>query len=112
MKRYGYTALAANREGKLFRADWLDIDAPTAAIEAHVTVHERENGVIASEADVFPRDKFSPALTDDDITRDNHLTAEFFDPEPLANAVAAVFDASLSFFMCHGLKIFSILSRR
>jgi len=39
MNAFGYTALAANREGKLFRRDWVDINAPATAIEAHVAVH-------------------------------------------------------------------------
>jgi len=56
MKATRYTALGANREGKrLFRSDRIDVDPSSAAIEADVAVDQRENRVIAAEADVFAR---------------------------------------------------------
>jgi hypothetical protein len=106
MNAFGYTALAANREGKLFRRDWVDIDAPATAIEAHVAVNERENGVIPSETYVSARQKFCAALANNDVARDDHLAAEFFHTQALADAVAAVLNATLSFFVSHGLRLF------
>jgi hypothetical protein len=56
MKATRYTALGAIREGKrLFRSDRIDVDPSPAAIEADVAVDQRENRVIAAEADVFAR---------------------------------------------------------
>src|SRR5437764_600645 len=44
MKATRYTALAANREGKrLFRSNRIDVDPPSAAIEANVAVDEHQN---------------------------------------------------------------------
>src|SRR5882762_11090866 len=106
MNAFRYTALAANREGNLFRRNWIDIDAATSAIEANIAVNQRENRVIASEADVFARLKFRAALAHDDVAGDDHLAAEFFYAQPLADAVAAVLDAALSFFVSHDLRFF------
>src|SRR5437773_10151365 len=63
MKANGYTALAANREEKrLFRSDRIDIDSSSTPIEANVAVDQRENRVIAAEANVLTRQKFRAAL--------------------------------------------------
>jgi hypothetical protein len=105
MRTSGYTALVANREDKLFRRDWIDIHAPAAAIESDVPVHERENGVIASEADVFTGKKFRAALADNDVAGDNHLAAKSFYAETLADAIATILNTALSFFMCHLKKL-------
>src|SRR5947199_10514436 len=99
MNTSGYNALAVNREGKLFRSDGIDIDAATSAIKANVAIHERENRVIAAETNVLARLKFRAALANNNIARDNHLAAEFFNAQPFANAIAAVLNAALSFFI-------------
>jgi len=105
MKATGYTALAANREGKrLFRSDRIDVDPSSAAIEADATIDQRENCVIASEADVFARQKFRAALANDDIAGHDRFAAESFYTETFADAVAAVLNAALSFFMSHDLR--------
>jgi len=106
MNAFGYTALTANREGKLFRSDGIDIDPPTTAIESDVAINERVNRVIAAETDVLAGLKFCAALPDNDITRDDHLASEFLYSETFADAVAAVLNAALSFFVCHGLRFF------
>src|SRR5256885_11607182 len=106
MNAFGYTALAANREGKLFRSDWIDVHAATSAIEPNVAVDERENRVIAAEPNIFAGLKFRAALANDNVAGDDHLATEFFHAEPFANAIAAVLNAALSFFMCHGLRFF------
>jgi len=104
MKANGYTALAANREEKrLFRSDRIDIDSSSTPIEANVAVDQRENGVIAAEANVLTRQKFRAALANNDVASHDQLAAESFYTEPLANAVAAVLNAALSFFVSHDL---------
>jgi hypothetical protein len=105
MKATGYTALAANREEKrLLRSDWIDIDSSSAAIETDAAVDQRENRVIAAEADILTRQKLRAALTDDNVASHDALTAESFYTEPLADAVAAILNAALSFFMSHDLR--------
>src|SRR5207237_4628752 len=106
MKATRYTALGANREGKrLFRSDRIDVDPASAAIEADVAVDQRENRVIAAEADILTRQELGPALADNDVAGDDQLAAESFYTEPLAHAVAAVLNAALSFFMSHWKKL-------
>src|SRR4051794_38207806 len=46
-----------NGEGKLLRGGGLDVDTATGAIEPHLAVHEREDGVIATQADVLSGQK-------------------------------------------------------
>src|SRR3989442_2035026 len=102
-----YTALRANREGKrLLRRNRIDVDPASAAIEADVAVDQRENSVIATEADVLAGQKLRAALTNDDIAGHDQLAAESFHTEPFADAVAAILNAALSFFMCHALGFF------
>ncbi len=49
----------------------------------------------------LPGDKFAAALADEDAAGGYGLAAKFFYAEALADAVASVFDAALTFFMCH-----------
>src|SRR5581483_1492690 len=84
--------------------DRIDVHAATLAIETHGAVHERENCVIAPQANVFTRQKFRAALADDDVSGDDSLAAEFFYAESFADAVASILDAALTFFMCHVAK--------
>jgi len=101
IKAIGYTAVAANREGKLFRWERIDVHAAAASIESDVSVYQRENGVIAAETDISSGKKLRPALAHDDIASQNHLAAKSFYAEPFADAVAAVLNAALSFFVSH-----------
>ncbi len=102
MNAFGYTALASGiGKGKLFRRDRIDVHPATRAIEANAAVNQRENRVIAAEADVFARQKLGAALADDDVAGDDQFAAKFLHAEPLADAVAAVLNAALSFFMSH-----------
>ena len=78
-----------------------DVDPATGAIEPHLAVDQRENGVIATEPDILAGQKFRAALADDDVAGDDRFAAKFFHAEPFADAVAAVLDAALSFFMSH-----------
>ena len=78
-----------------------DVHAATVLVEQHFAVGEREQCPIASGADVFTRDKFAAALTDDDAARADERAAKFFHAQPFADAVASVLDAALTFFMCH-----------
>src|SRR5439155_16105299 len=80
----------------------IDVDAAALAVEAHLAVHEREDRVIAAEADVAAGQELRPALADDDVAGDDRLAAECFDAEALADAVAPVLDGALTFFMSHG----------
>jgi hypothetical protein len=106
MKATRYTALGANPEEKrLSCSHRIDVDSSPAPIEADVAVNQRENRVIAAEADVFARQKLCSALPDNDVAGHDQLAAESFYTEPFTNAVAAVLNAALSFFMSHGKKL-------
>lgn len=77
------------------------VHAATIAIKCYVSVHQGENRVVTAEADVATRLELGSTLANDDVTRDDGLTAKFFDAQPFAVAVAAVLNTSLSFFMGH-----------
>src|ERR1700678_4477145 len=81
----------------------IDVYTAAAAVEFHVAIDEGENGVVAAEADVAAGEEFGAALADDDIAGNDGLAAEFLYAEPLADAIAAVLDAALTFFMSHML---------
>ena len=103
MTASGYTALAMNREGKLFRRNRIDIDATSAAIEPNAAIDERENRVITTESNVLARKELGAALADDNVSGQDHFAAKSLYAETLTNAVATVLNAALSLLMCHGL---------
>src|SRR5215217_352821 len=79
----------------------VDIYASSSTVEAHASIDQRKNRVVPSEPNVFSGHKFRPALTHDDVAGDNHFAAEFFDTQPFADAVPAILNAALSFFVSH-----------
>src|SRR4029453_255704 len=79
----------------------IDIYPAPGTVEAHASINPRKNCIIPPESDVFPRQKFCAALPHNDIAGDNPFAAEFFHTQPLADAVAAILNAALSFFMSH-----------
>ena len=83
-----------------------DVYAAAALVEQNFAVRKCKQSPIAACADVFARDKLTAALADNDAARRDDRTAKFFYAETLADAVASVFDAALTFFMCH--KILSV----
>jgi hypothetical protein len=83
---------------------WVNIYAPPGTVEAHASIDERKNRVIPSESDILPRQEFCPALANDNVAGDHLFAAEFFDTQPFANAVPAILNAALSFFMSHRRK--------
>src|SRR5437879_4742525 len=111
MGRYRYTAKETKSEGTkpapkkcqptcLLRGlQGTDLYPSTGAIEANIPVDQRENCVIATETYIFPRQKFRAALTHNDVTRHDQLASKSFYSEPFADAVAAILNAALSFFM-------------
>ena len=89
----------------LLRGDRLDVHSTSGPIEPHLPVDEREDRVIAAQADVLAGQKLRPALPDDDVPRDDGFAAKFLDAQALADAVPPIFDAALSLFMCHCRKL-------
>jgi len=67
------------------------------AIEAHAPVNQSKDCVIATKSDVSSRQEFCATLTHNDVAGHNRLAAEFFHTQPLADAVAPVLNAALSF---------------
>ena len=105
MRAIRYTARVMNREEKqLFRRDRIDIDSSPTAIKPDAAVNQRENCVIATESDVFSGQKFRAALAHNDVPGQDRFAAESFYTKPFANAVAAILNAALSFFVSHRKK--------
>src|ERR1041385_759299 len=97
---------AGKESGKtLFRGERIDVDPATGAIEAHLAIDQREDRVIAAEPDVLAREKLRSALAHDNVAGHDHFAAKFFHAQPLADAVPAVLDAALSFFVCHEITL-------
>jgi len=80
---------------------WFDVYTATITIKFHISVHERPDCVIATEADIATGLEFGSALAENDVSGNDGFTAEFFNAETLADAVASVFNTALSFFMGH-----------
>ncbi len=83
----------------LGRGHWLNVDTPSGAIEADLTVDESENCVISAQPDVFTRNEFRSSLADYDIAGSDRFASKFLHAETFADAITAVFNAALSFFM-------------
>ncbi len=99
-------ARSARREQLLRRDRGLDhIHAAPRAVELHLAINQRENRVVASETDVFPRQKLRAALADDDVAGHDCFAAKFFHAETFADAIPAVLNAALSLFMSHEIKL-------
>jgi len=81
-----------------------NVDATAAAIELHHATLKGKKREVAPKADIAPGQVFAPALADENVAGKHFLPAEFFDAEALANAVAPIFDAALSFFVSHEFK--------
>ena len=86
-------------------SSWNDIHSATGTIELHLAINEGPDGVIAAEADIQAGLELGSTLADDDVSGDDGFPAEFFHAESLADAIASVFDAALSFFMGHGILL-------
>src|SRR2546423_13421196 len=90
---------------KLLRGDRLDVDPASGAVEPHLAVDQREDRVIATQPDILAGEKFRAALSDDDVAGHDHFAPKFFHAQPFADAVPAVLDAALSFFVCHEITL-------
>src|SRR5688572_31249288 len=94
--RWGWT----NRRGlRARRGEFADVDF--AALELDGAVLEREDRVVAAEADVEARLELRAALADDDRARPHRLPAVRLDAPVLRVAVAAVLRRALTLLLCH-----------
>ena len=69
-------------------------------VKGNLPICEREQGPIPARADILSGDEFRAALADQNAARRHELAAKSFNAQPLADAIAPVTDAALSFFMC------------
>jgi hypothetical protein len=67
----------------------------------HLAVDEREQGVVATEADAGARMELGAALADDDVAGFDGLAAEDLDAEVLRVGIAAVARGAYALFVCH-----------
>src|SRR5690606_14756877 len=80
-------------------------------LEGHHAVHQGEQGVVTTDADVDTGVHLGPTLTDDDVARDHGLTAVLLHTEVLRVGVAAVAGAATTCFVCHGALSFLSVRR-
>src|SRR5205823_2588715 len=86
---------------QLLRRHRIDIHPSSRSVEAYISIDQRKNRVVAAESDVLARQKFRSALPDNDVAGDDQLASKFFNAQPLADAIAPVLYAALSFFVSH-----------
>src|SRR5882724_2022460 len=97
---------AKNESGKtLLRRERVDVHPAAGPIEANIAIDQRENRVIAAEPDVLPGEKLRSALAHNNVPGHDCFAAKFFHAQPFADAVPAVLDAALSFFVCHEITL-------
>jgi hypothetical protein len=75
-----------------------------AGLELHGAVDQREDGVVATDADIAAGLHLGAALADDDVAGDHGLAAELLDAETTARGIAAVAGRAACFLMCHCLN--------
>lgn len=78
-------------------------------IELNGAVSGRKDRIVAADPGIVPGEEFRSALTYDDRTGCNKLTAVTLDTQVFGVAVTTVVGASLTFFMCH-IYSFSVFS--
>lgn len=78
-----------------------DVHAAAALVEGDLAVHQGEQGPVATGANILAGDEPRTTLTDEDAACGDHLAAVALHSESFADAVTAVTNAALTFFMCH-----------
>jgi hypothetical protein len=71
------------------------------SIETYLAIDQREEGPIPTGPNILTSHEFSTTLPNQDTAGRNELPAESFYSKSLADAIAPVSDAALSFFVCH-----------
>ena len=104
---------AKNEEGSGLRRNWIDADllSAAAAFEFDNTGYVGIEGVIPTKAHVEAREKLCPALTHNDGTSLDGLSAVGFDAEVLRVTVTAISCRTAAFICCHGKLPFESLLR-
>src|SRR4029077_5997949 len=91
-----------------------DADAPAVLADPlvhNVAGHEREQSVVATEADARSRRDLRAALADEDGAGAHDLAAINLHSEHLGLGIAAVAGGAASFLMCHWLAGLLLASR-
>ena len=70
-------------------------------VELDRAFNQREQRVVAADADVVARVDARAALANDDVARDHDFAAELLDAEHLGVGVASVTSRAYALFMCH-----------
>ena len=76
--------------------------AKLAVVESDAAVGGGEQRVVLAHADVGAGVPLGAALANDDVARDDALTAGLFDAEAASSRIAAVTRGAACFLMCHG----------
>ena len=78
-----------------------DVDSSSALIELDFSVHECEEGIIATHSHPAARMVFCSDLPNENVSCPNCLAAELLDPSSLTIGISTISAGPLSFFMCH-----------
>jgi hypothetical protein len=95
-----FIAVLASRT-QLRRFDRFDIHPATALVKPYDTIYKGKNCVIATQSDIFARQKFRAALSDNDIPSHYLLAPKFLDAQTFADAVPSVLNTPLTFLVRH-----------
>jgi len=79
-------------------------------IEGDLPIGESEQGPIPARAHILTGDEFRSTLTDKNAAGCHKLTAKSFHAQPLADAVAPVTDAALTFLCAIKLDNYALIA--
>ena len=74
------------------------------ALKQHVAVNEREDRVVAAEADIHARLVLRATLANDDVAGDDDLAAVLLHAETPARGITPVARRAACFLVCHGMS--------
>jgi hypothetical protein len=83
----------------------LDIHPVAIPIKTDFAIGQRKQRPIPARADILAGDKFGSPLANQDAARCDELAAIPLYAQPLADAVAPIADAALTFLMCHKTEL-------
>src|SRR5262245_62066735 len=90
----------------------LDVDAAAFLVEVNRTFDQREDRVVAPQADILAGTPLGAALTDDDVSGDDALAAVLLDSQTLCARITTVAGRSLTLLMCHCSMCLSVCFQR
>src|ERR1700731_1035089 len=94
-----FAALAGRTQ--LRRFDRFDIHPATTSVKPYDAIYKSKNCVIATQPDIFARQKFRSALANNDVPSHYLLAPKFLNAQTFADAVPSVLNTALTFLVRH-----------